>query len=308
MRVLITGGAGFIGSHVVDLLVDHGHTVAVLDNVSTGTLDNLNDRAAFHRLDITNFEETSVAVIGFQPEALIHLAAQVSVPRSFIDPKFDADVNVLGTLNLLGAARALALPPRFIFISSGGAVYGDAGEYPSTEATPPTPATPYGVAKLAGEHYVRVLSCGPFSILRFSNVYGPRQGTSTETGVCAVFARQVAAHEPLTVLGDGKQTRDYVYVADVARAVESALTLGDGEVLNVSSGVETSSGDLAQRVVTIAGGGAIQHLPARPGDVARSWLSCEKAGRILKWKPIVQLDEGLAATLSVTQAQVKVGG
>ncbi len=298
MRILVTGGAGFIGSHVVDRLLASGHTVAVIDDLSTGLQSNLAPKATLLTVDITLKEATCKAVAGYRPDAIFHLAAQVSVPKSFESPTVDADVNILGTLNLLEAVAGLDIPPRFVFISSGGAVYGDALELPSTERTPPNPATPYGVAKLAAEYYVRLLSPGPSIILRLANVYGPRQGASKETGVCAVFSKQMIAGEALTIYGDGSQTRDYVYVTDVARACELALANGGGEVINVSTGVETSASSLAQSLLQVAGKGTVDHLAPRTGDVMRSCLSPSHARSVLNWAPEVSLGEGLSETLA----------
>lgn len=308
MRALVTGGAGFIGSHVVDLLIANDHTVAVLDDLSSGSQANVNSAAMFMPVDVTVLEDTLEAVNAVQPDVMVHLAAQVSVPHSLQDPAFDANVNVIGTLNLLRAAAGLPKPPRFVFISSGGAVYGDALEFPSTESTPPNPATPYGIAKLAAEHYVRLLSPGAWVILRFSNVFGPRQGGSKETGVCAVFTRQAAANQPLTIYGDGTQTRDYVFVSDLAQAVCSAATLGSGEVINIASGVETSCNDLASAVLKAAGSGSVQHLPSRAGDVARSWLSVDKAMEVLGWTPTTTLEQGLVQTLAFAKGETATGG
>jgi UDP-glucose 4-epimerase len=298
MRILVTGGAGFIGSHTVDALVSAGHSVAVFDDLTTGRRSNVNHNALLSEIDVTERNETEVAMDAFQPEAIFHFAAQVSVPHSFAAPADDGRINVLGLLNVLHAARNLPTKPRFVFISSGGAVYGDALELPSSEKTTPNPATPYGIAKLACEQYVRLLAPSSHVVLRFSNVYGPRQGGSKETGVCAVFTQQMREGKPLSVLGDGSQTRDYVYVQDVASACVVALDRGEGEVINIASGVETSTDQLATLFVGIAKRGEIVHLPERPGDVKRSWLNPAKAAVVLGWEPETTLEAGLATLLA----------
>ena len=301
MRVLVTGGAGFIGSHVVDTLLAAGNTVAVVDNLSSGRSDNVDPSAQLYIADITDEETIARTVTEFKPDAIYHFAAQVSVPHSFEDPQFDAAVNILGLLNVLTAASTLGSPPRFVFASSGGAVYGDALEIPSSEITKPNPATPYGIAKLAGEDYIALFGRTygmPYVILRFANVFGPRQGTSKETGVCAIFTRQAVANEPLTVWGDGCQTRDYVFSSDIASAGLAALTLGTREVFNLGSGVETSARELARLTLQIAGNpGQIVFGPARTGDVARSCLDSRKAAKILGWRPRHNIVSGLAETI-----------
>jgi UDP-glucose 4-epimerase len=268
-----------------------------LDNLSTGQLQNIHVDASLVKVDLTDFSATNQAITDAKPQAIYHLAAQVSVHASFSSPTHDADVNILGTLNLLQAAAALAEKPRIIFISSGGAVYGDAVELPSSELTKPNPATPYGIAKLAAELYVRLLSPSDHVILRLSNVYGPRQGSSKETGVCAVFAKQVLAEEPLTIFGDGSQTRDYVFVGDVANACALALANAGGQIINVSTGIETSAKSLADKIVAIAGKGSVTNLSARDGDVLRSCLTPALAERELGWKPTTDISAGIQETL-----------
>ena len=301
MRVLVIGGAGFIGSHVVDSLLAAKHTVAVVDDLSSGRSDNVDPSAQLFVCDITDADSTLYAVAEFKPDAIYHFAAQVSVPVSFENPQLDAAVNILGLINVLSAARALCTPPRLIFASSGGAVYGDALELPCTELTKPNPATPYGIAKLAGENYVELFGRtygGAYVTLRFANVFGPRQGTSKETGVCAVFARQAVANEPLTVWGDGSQTRDYVFVSDIVAASLAALTLGTGEIVNLGSGIETSTRDLARMTLEIAGKpGEVVYGPGRAGDVARACLDSRKAAEVLGWRARVDIESGLAETI-----------
>jgi UDP-glucose 4-epimerase len=308
MRVLVTGGAGFIGSHTVDALIAAGNEVAVLDNLSSGLEANVNPLARLFLADVTDLNAARQVVGDFAPDAIYHFAAQVSVPKSFEDPAEDAEVNILGVINLLSAGRDLAVLPRFVFASSGGAVYGNALELPCTEQTKPNPATPYGIAKLAAEMYVQLTARTygfPFVVLRFANVYGPRQGSSKETGVCAIFTRQAVSNAPLTVMGDGSQTRDYVYVGDISAAALSALTAGSDDVLNLGSGVETSTAELAKIIIDVAGGSSgVSFLAERPGDVARACLSSDKAGRVLDWSAKHDLASGLAETVRWCRASL----
>ena len=301
MRIAVTGGAGFIGSHVVDVLLSLGNQVSVFDDLSTGKRGNVNPRAHFVEVDIRDMEATREAVASLNPEALYHYAAQVSAPRSVDSPQEDAAINIVGFINLLEAARSLSVPPRVVFASSGGAVYGNVAKLPCTEQTPPNPATPYGVGKLAGETYLKYYSQQfgiKYVVLRFANVFGPRQGGSKETGVCAVFVGQALAGKPLTVNGDGAQTRDYVYVKDVASASVASLTHGDGEILNIGSGREVSTQTIADTVLRLTGSkSVIQYLPPRPGDVQRACVSSDKAAKLLGWRPAWDLERGLAQTI-----------
>jgi UDP-glucose 4-epimerase len=307
-RVLVTGGAGFIGSHVADRLLAEGHRVAVLDDLSNGRRENVPAGAAFHELDIRSPEAAAlVRTGGF--DVVVHLAAQMDVRKSVADPVFDAGVNIVGTLNLLEALRASGriTSTRFIFSSTGGAIYGDAVELPAVEDARKEPDSPYAIAKHSVEQYLSFyarIHGLPAASLRFANVYGPRQDPHGEAGVVAIFCGRVQTGAPLTVYGDGNQTRDYVYVGDVAAAVSAAagLTLKrsagmDARAFNIGTGVETSVLDLASTLMRSAGRTApIEFAPARAGEVMRSVLSIDKAAAELGWRPTVSLAQGLAET------------
>lgn len=300
MRVLVSGGAGFIGSHVADALLAHGHEVAVVDDLSSGKTKNLPEGAELYEADV----RTGCANIfrSFRPDALCHLAAQIDVRRSVSEPDFDAEVNVLGTLRMLESCVAHGVG-RVVFASTGGAVYGEQIQFPATEEHPQYPISPYGVSKLAGErylHYYRVQHGLSYAALRYANVYGPRQDPHGEAGVVAIFSGNLATGRSSTIFGTGEQTRDYVYVEDVARANVLALE-GDppSGAYNISTGIETSVVGLHERIMSLSG----QNLPptqgpARPGEQSRSSADPTKAARELGWKPGTDLDSGLKRTLS----------
>ncbi len=306
--VLVTGGAGFIGSHVVDHFLAEGATVTVVDNLVTGRRSNLPAEADFHELDI-RAPETAALIRDGQFDAIVHLAAQIDVRRSVADPMYDASVNVLGTINLLEAARAAARRPRFIFLSTGGALYGEFVTPPSDEQTPKDPESAYGVAKLAAEYYMayfaRVQGVETVA-LRFGNVYGPRQDPHGEAGVVAIFCDRILMGRPLTIFGDGTQTRDYVYVGDVARAAAAAASHAlppmrqlDSRAFNIGTGVGTSVLELADTLKRAAGSEtAIEHAEKRAGELQASVLDIAKAGHSLAWRPEVSLRDGLAKTFA----------
>ena len=299
MRVLLTGGAGFIGSHVAEHLLSRGHEVAVVDDLSSGKKENVPKSASFHKLDVRTgctglFEE-------FRPEVLCHQAAQMDVRRSVKEPDFDADVNILGTLRLLENCISYGVG-KVLFASTGGAIYGEQHELPTLEDHPPYPVSPYGVSKLAGErylHFYHVQYGLPYAALRYANVYGPRQDPHGEAGVVAVFSGNLAAGRVSTIYGTGEQTRDYVHVEDVARANVLAL---EGTPLsgayNIGTGIETSVNQLYEALREISGKGLPpEHGPGRPGEQARSSINPAKAARSLGWRPKVKLTAGLENTL-----------
>jgi UDP-glucose 4-epimerase len=299
VKILVTGGAGFIGSHVVDAFVAAGHEVAVVDNVTTGDPRNVNPRARLHVVDLRSARLARVFETE-RPEVVAHLAAQASVGRSVTDPVFDASVNVVGGLGLLDCCRRFGVH-RIIYSSSGGAGYGDTDVIPTPETHPTLPISPYGITKVAMEYYVNAWS-GMFGIsgisLRYANIYGPRQNPQGEAGVVAIFCHRLLTGQTPMINGDGGQTRDYTYVEDVAAANLRALERPDvtGPV-NISTGVETSVNDLYRSLVTAAGASvAAEHAPARPGEQRRSCLDPALAGRVLGWKPSVSLAEGLGRT------------
>jgi len=305
-RVLVTGGAGFIGSHVVEAHVAAGDEVTVLDDLSSGRREHVPAGVRLVQADVRSADARRlVATGGFA--VVNHHAAQIDVRRSVDDPREDADRNVLGLLNVLEGAREGKVG-RVVFASSGGTVYGEGAELPTIETAAKMPASPYGVAKLASEYYLATftqLYGIEAAVLRYSNVYGPRQDPHGEAGVVAIFCRRVIAGEPLTIFGDGTQTRDMVYAGDVAEANVIAsrtalppLATIDARAYNVGTGVETSVNELAEQLIAAAGRRPeVKYAPARAGEIQRSALQPAKAGRELGWKPRTNLRAGLAATL-----------
>lgn len=300
MNVLVTGGAGFIGAHVARRYVEAGHAVAVVDDLSTGRRDRVPPSVRFYQVDIRSRELADVFATE-RPEAVSHHAAQAAVRRSVAEPIFDASVNILGTLNLLECARRIGVR-RLIFASSGGAIYGDTTRVPTREEHPTEPASPYGVSKLAAERYIDCfgrLSGASTLALRYANVYGPGQNTLGEAGVVAIFCHRLLHGEPVVVNGAGTQTRDYVYVDDVAEANLAALDRPEVRgALNIATGVETSVLELWARLQEAAGlTGLARHGPAKPGEQGRSVLDASRARERLGWVPRVSLDEGLRRTV-----------
>jgi len=300
MKILVTGGAGFIGSHVVDAYLAAGHDVVVVDDLSTGHRENLNPRARFHPLDIQD-PRTAELLRDERPDVLNHHAAQMDVRRSVADPLFDARVNVLGTIHLLEAARQAGVR-RVVFVSSGGAVYGEQETFPASETHTTNPLSPYGVSKRAGELYAFFYQAEyqlPFVALRYANVYGPRQDPHGEAGVVAIFTGKMLRGEPVSVNGDGLQTRDYVYVGDVARANLLALERDVTGPVNVGTGVETDVNTLARHLLEATGSGSeIRHGPTKPGEQRRSVVDARRAGERLGWRPEVGLRDGLRQTVA----------
>ena len=312
-RALVTGGAGFIGSHVADLYLEQGYEVTIIDNMTSGRRENLPARATFVEAHIGS-EEAATVVREGGFDAISHLAAQIDVRRSVNEPVYDASVNIVGTLNLLEAVRQSGHRTRFIFSSTGGAIYGDFVKPPNVEEFPKDPESPYGIAKLAAEYYmayyarVHGLDCVS---LRYANVYGPRQDPHGEAGVVAIFCNRLLDGRAMTVFGDGSQTRDYVFVKDVARANLAAAQrdlppIGrlDARAFNVGTGIETSVVQLADALRRVAGSSTpAEHAPARPGELARSAVSVDRAKQLLGWQPTVRLEDGLAETFAYFKAR-----
>jgi len=299
MRAIVTGGAGFIGSHIAEALLARGDEVHVLDDLSTGRRENVPAGAELHVADI---REPGAAFDTARPELVFHLAAQASVSVSVAKPTFDAEVNVLGTVAILEAARAHSA--QVVFSSTGGAIYGEC-ETPATEAWERRPLSPYGTSKLAGEEYLAAwnrLHGTRHVALRYGNVYGPRQDPHGEAGVVAIFLRAVADGKRPTIFGDGSQERDYVYVGDVARATLAATALGGG-VVNVATGQPTSVLELVDAMRRATGREIDpEHGPERLGDLQRSVLDAGLATRELGWRPEVTLEDGLRATWALFTA------
>jgi UDP-glucose 4-epimerase len=314
-RALISGGAGFIGSHVVEQFLARDYDVEILDNLSTGKRENVPAGVTLHAFDITSDEARRVVRDG-RYDVLCHLAAQIDVRKSVADPVFDATVNIGGSLNLLEAVRASGRTTRVVFSSTGGAIYGDFVSVPTVESMPKDPESPYGIAKLAVEYYLayyaRVHGLDVVA-LRYANVYGPRQDPHGEAGVVAIFCDRILRSEALTVFGEGQQTRDYVYAGDVARANFAAATRElprpkqvDVRAYNIGTGVETTVVELAATLQRAAGSSVPVHFaPARPGEQMRSTVNIEKAARELGWKPEVSLQDGLTKTFEFFQSRVR---
>ena len=299
MKILVTGGAGFIGSHVVDALVSAGHTVTVVDSLVTGSKENINSAARFVQFDITSPNLAEIFA-ECRPETVFHLAAQIDVRKSVADPVGDATVNIIGSLNVLEAARQSGVR-HFIFASSGGAVYGDTKNRPTPEGNPEQPASPYGIAKLTVEHYLRVygVQYGLRTVaLRYSNVYGPRQNALGEAGVVAIFCRKLIAGEEAVINGDGEQTRDYVYVADVVSANLAALAYGKSGVFNIGTGVEISVNAVADRIRSSIKSGSLLHGPGKSGEQRTSCLNCQLARQELSWKSDSNFEQGITQTVA----------
>jgi UDP-glucose 4-epimerase len=308
VRALVTGGAGFIGSHVVDALVERGDDVWVLDNLASGKRQNVNEGARFLEVDIRNAAVVGGAFAEAKAETCFHLAAQADVRVSISEPAFDAEVNVIGTANVLESARKH--DAQVVFSSTGGAIYGEC-DGPADEDSPRLPLAPYGTSKLAGEEYLgtwsRLYSAGHVA-LRYGNVYGPRQDPHGEAGVVAIFFGRIANGQELHIFGDGRQTRDYVFAADVVAATLAASS-GPAGVYNVGTGIETSVLELAEVCKRVSGVGAeIVFDPPRLGELSRSVLDPSRAEHALGWRPATSLDEGLAATWKFVQAAEGEGG
>lgn len=300
MRILVTGGAGFIGSHLCERLHADGHEVLVVDSYASGAdrariLEGLGIKIEV--LDIRQERLRSV-VEAFRPESIVHLAAQASVSQSVADPLLDAKVNIVGMLRLLESARDVG--SRVIFASSGGTIYGEPSDSPLKEGALGPPSSPYGISKKVAEDYLRFYQGAyrlHFVSLAIGNVYGPRQDPHGEAGVVAIFARKLVAGEPCVIYGDGKQTRDFVFVSDVVDAFVAALERGEGETVNVASGIETTINDVYRKLASIAGVDAEPNYEGeRPGDLRRNWLDIAKAADVLGWKPKVSFEEGLRLT------------
>ncbi|MBI3595843.1 MAG: NAD-dependent epimerase/dehydratase family protein [Nitrospirae bacterium] len=299
MKVLVTGGAGFIGSHIVDRLIQEGHDVVVVDNLSSGKRKNINRAAHFYKMDILNSRIEKIFKKE-KPDLISHHAAQMDVRRSVADPIFDAQVNILGFLNVLeNAVRHGA--KKVIFASSGGAVYGEQQTFPTPETHPIHPVSPYGISKLAGEHYLYYYQQAAglnYVALRYANVYGPRQDPFGEAGVVAIFSQKTLMNDQPIINGNGKQTRDYIFVEDVVEAHMAVIDNSIQGIFNVGTGKETSVNQLFRYLVEISGAKVKEiYGPEKRGEQIRSVLDSTKLKKAADWEPKVGIHDGLKMTV-----------
>ena len=306
MKILVTGGAGFIGSHVADALLAEGHEVHVLDDFSTGRAENVSDGVRVHAFDIRS-GEAALLLERERYQVLVHHAAQMDVRRSVADPRFDADVNISGFLNLMQAGISNGLE-KVIFASTGGAIYGEPDYVPQDEKHEANPLSPYGITKLATEKYLyfyRAQYDIPYVVLRYANIYGPRQNPHGEAGVVAIFSQRMLAGEQPLINGDGEQTRDYTYVGDVVRANLAALKYPKSGIFNIGTGVETSVIELFRMIREFSGSDIPErHAEAKAGEQRRSVLGFQLATRELGWKPEKSLRDGLRETVDWFRSRV----
>ena len=306
--MVVTGGAGFIGSHVVDRLLADGHRVIAVDDLSTGERERVPGDADLEVLDIRDFEALRKLIVGVDPSAIFHLGAQSQVTVSVTDPWFDCDVNVKGTLNVAQAARELGVP--VIFSSTGGALYGNEAPIPTPEGFPPSPVAPYGASKWAGEAYLLTWALAnglPHAVCRLGNVYGPRQSPFGEAGVVAIFSHKLWSGESPTLFGFGDATRDYVHVSDVAEAL--VRTAGVGGVFNISSGREATVREIFEVLRGEAGVEIEPRLaPLREGELERSRMDPSKAAQTFGWRAEISLENGLAETYRALVAEFEASG
>lgn len=310
MRILVTGGAGFIGSHVVDEYIRLGHHVTVVDNLSTGRKQNVNSAAEFHEVDIRDAANLRKIFDGNRFDVVNHQAAQMDVRRSVDDPVYDASVNLLGMLTLLEVCVKAGVK-RVIFASSGGAIYGEQEYFPADELHPTRPISPYGVAKLTTEQYLyyyKSVHGIDYVSLRYANVYGPRQNPEGEAGVVAIFATRFLSGRQPVINGDGMQTRDYVFVGDVVRGNHLALDCKAPAVFNIGTGVETNVNQLFDQLRRLTNSQLEkQHGPAKKGEQLRSVLSSSLIEKTLGWKPLTTLDDGLRQTVEYFRTRERHG-
>ncbi len=308
MRVLVTGGAGFIGSHIVDAAIAAGHTVAVVDNLlqhGGGRRENVHPLARFYQVDISHGSALRAVFTEEQPEIVYHEAAQASVTISVDDPALDAQINILGLINVLQSSVHVAA--RKVIFASSAAIFGSVASLPVTPATPTLPESPYGISKMVAEHYLRFWKTAyglEYTALRYGNVYGPRQNPNGEAGVIAVFTQRILDGKSVRIDGDGEQSRDFVYVGDVARANMLALEHGDGQALLVGTGVPTTINAIYRQLTVLTGVAApITYAPTRPGDIAQAYFDITQTVRSLGWRPQFDVASGLRGTVDYFRAR-----
>jgi UDP-glucose 4-epimerase len=300
VKILVTGAAGFIASHVADAYLGAGHDVVILDDLSRGSKKNVNPKARFYQCDVRDREAVESIFLSEKPAVVNHHAAQMDVRRGVREPIFDAQVNILGSLNLIECAVANGTK-RFIYISTAGAGYGEPKQMPVTEDHTMNPITPYGISKHTVEHYLftfQFLYGLQYVVLRYGNVYGPRQNSQGEAGVFAIFSEQMMAGVQPVIYGDGKKVRDYVYISDVVAANVAALERGTNEMFNIGGGIATPDSEIFERVRDLLGK-TVQprYLPRRPGEIDKICLDISKAARLLEWNPQVSLADGARRTV-----------
>lgn len=300
MKILVTGGAGFIGSNIVDELIEKKHKVVIVDNLATGNIKNVNKKAKFYKVSVCDKKKIDDIFKKEKIDIVIHHAAQLDVRKSVEDPCFDADVNIKGALNILEACKNTKVK-KIIFASSGGTIYGECGSKAPDEKAFANPLSPYGVAKLSVEHYIKAYSALyglKYTILRYANVYGPRQDVNGEAGVVAIFIGKMAKNEDVYIFGDGKQLRDYVYVKDVVSANIKSLTKGNNEVINIGTNKTTSVTKLATELSKIMNYKKKPVFkPKRNGELFKSFLNISKAKKVLNWTPNITISQGLKDTV-----------
>ncbi|MEK6565372.1 MAG: NAD-dependent epimerase/dehydratase family protein [Bacteroidota bacterium] len=307
MNILVTGGAGFIGSHVVESYINEGHSVVVVDDLSTGSKGNLHAKAAFYQCDIRS-EKLADVFQRERIEVINHHAAQMDVRKSVSDPMYDASINVLGGLNLFELARKHGVK-KIVFSSTGGAIYGEQDSFPADERHPTRPLSPYGITKLVTEKYLfyyKEVHNIDSVVLRYANIYGPRQNPHGEAGVIAIFCNKMLGKESPVINGDGKQTRDYTYVGDVVRANVLALKAAGSHIFNVGTGVETDVNTLFHELRKRLNPGCPEkHGPAKQGEQLRSVISYKSIEKALGWKPAVDIRDGLKLTAEFFERKVR---
>jgi UDP-glucose 4-epimerase len=309
MSILVTGGAGFIGSNIVDALLAKGHDVIVFDNLSSGKKENVDKKAKFYKADIYDKKDVNEVFKREKPQVVIHHAAQIDVRKSVEDPFFDAQVNILGSINVLNACVENKVK-KIVFASSGGSIYGEckASAAPKEDAKN-NPLSPYAIAKNSVENYINFYSLVhglDYTILRYSNVYGPRQDPHGEAGVVAIFAARMLKNKEVIVFGDGKQMRDYVYVGDIVNANLKSLTKGKNQIINIGTSKVVSISELIKIMSKVLGyKKKAQHKPKRDGELFKSFLNINKAKTVLAWTPKVNIEHGVKVTIDYFMERIK---